>query len=76
LYKDISDKNTGTGASTNNNDSEFNEGILYKEISDKNTGTGASTNNNDSEFNEGILYKEISGPIEEGPKKKQTRRRK
>jgi hypothetical protein len=49
---------------------------LYKDISDKNTGTGASTNNNDSELNEGILYKEISGPIEEGPKKKQTRRRK
>jgi len=57
------DKNTGTGASTNNNDSEVNEGILYKD--------------NDSEFNEeGILYKEISGPIEEGPKQKQTRRRK
>jgi len=56
------DKNTGTGASTNNNDSEFNEGIWYKD--------------NDSEFNEGILYKEISGPIEEGPKQKQNRRRK
>jgi hypothetical protein len=34
------------------------------------------TYNDGSEFNEGILYKEISGPIEEGPEQKQTRRRK